>query len=139
MKQFFPPFRLLAAERGLSCRSFDSHMRSKLLQCGEDTHILQQVHDTRVYRGITRLGSARTESKFGVPRVEFEVFRKQKYWIEENTCDIVWTFWRPCSQSALPIVIRRPGNCAPLFEPLRPYECQLVLQGFEIKELAAVK
>jgi len=28
---------ILAAERRLNCRSFDSHMRSKLLQCGEDT------------------------------------------------------------------------------------------------------
>jgi len=26
----------------------------------------------------------------------------------------------------------------PLFAPLRPYECQLVLQGFEKKEIAAV-
>jgi len=31
---------ILAAERGLNCRSFDSHMRSKLLQCSEDTHTL---------------------------------------------------------------------------------------------------
>jgi len=43
---------------------------------------------------------------------EFEVFRKQMYCIEENTCDIVWTFWRPRSDSA-PVVIRRPGNSAP--------------------------
>jgi len=28
------------------------------------------------------------------------------YCIEESTCDIVWTFWRPGSHSALPVVIR---------------------------------
>jgi len=49
---------VLAAERGLNCRSFDSHLRSKLLQCGEDTHTLSQVHNTRLYRGVTRLDSA---------------------------------------------------------------------------------
>jgi len=30
------------------------------------------------------------------------------YYIEETTCDIVWTLWRPRSHSALPVVIRRP-------------------------------
>jgi len=49
---------ILAANRGLDCRSFDSHMRSKLLQCGDDTHTLSQVHDTRPYTGVTRLDSA---------------------------------------------------------------------------------
>jgi len=48
---------ILAAERGLNCRSFDSHMRSKL-QCGEDTHTLTWVHDARPSRGVTRLHSA---------------------------------------------------------------------------------
>jgi len=51
--------RILAAEHGLNCRSLDSHMQSKLLQCGEDTHTVSQVHDTRPYRGVTRLDSTR--------------------------------------------------------------------------------
>jgi len=50
---------------------------------------------------------------------EFEVFRKQMYCIEESTCDIVWTFRRPRSHSALSVVIRRPGNCSPLAPSLR--------------------
>jgi len=63
------------------------------------------------------------------------------YCTEESTCDIVWTFWRLRSYSALPVVIRCPGNCAPLaplVTPLRPYKCQLVLLGFEKNETAAV-
>jgi len=36
-----------------------------------------------------------------------EVFWEQMYCIEESACDIVGTFRRP-------IVIRHPGNCAPL-------------------------
>jgi len=34
-------------------------------------------------------------SKFGAPMFEFEVFRKQMYYIEESTYDIVGTFWHP--------------------------------------------
>jgi len=55
---------------------------------------------------------------------EFEVFRKQMYWIEENICDIFWTFWRPRSHSALPVVIRGPHSdsgpgelCPPRYDP----------------------
>ena len=44
---------------------------------------------------------------------EFEVFRKQMHCIEESTCDIVWTFWRSRSHSALPVVIRRRGIMTP--------------------------
>jgi len=33
--------------------------------------------------------------KFDAPMFEFEVFRKQMYCIEESTCDIVGSFWRP--------------------------------------------
>jgi len=87
-------------------------MQSKLLRRGEDTHPLSQVHDTRPYRGVTRLDSAL--GTFGATMVEFEVFRKQMYCIEESTCDLVLTFRRPRSHSALPVVIRRPGNSAPL-------------------------
>jgi len=36
-----------------------------------------------------------TRSKFGAPMFGFEVFRKQMYCIEENTCDIVWAFGAP--------------------------------------------
>jgi len=42
------PHHILAVERGLNSRSFDSHMRSKLLQCSVDTRTL---YDTRPYRG----------------------------------------------------------------------------------------
>ena len=72
---------------------------------------------------------------------EFEVFRKKMCCIEESTCDIVWTFWRPRSHSAFPEVIWRLGNYAHLssfVRPLRPYKCQLVLLGFEKNEAAAV-
>ena len=63
-----------------------------------------------------------TRSKFGAPIFEPEVFRKQMYWIEESTYDIVGTFRRPHSHSARPAVIRRPGICAPLVHPaLHPW------------------
>jgi len=51
------------------------------------------------------------------------------------------SFGAPLSDSALPVVIRRIGNYAPLLRlvtPLRPYKCQLVLLGFEKNETAAV-
>jgi len=55
---------------------------------------------------------------------EFEVFRKQMYCIEENICDIDWTFWHPRSHSALLVVIRRPHSdsapgelCPPRYAP----------------------
>jgi len=82
---------------------------------------------------------------FGAPVFEFEVFRKQMYGIEENTCDIVWTFWRPqqsfCSRrsDSEPRSDSAPGElCQPLATPLRQYKCQLVLLGFEKTEIAAV-
>jgi len=43
--------------------------------------------------GATRLDGARV--KLGAPVFEPEVFRKQMYCIEESTCDIFATFWRP--------------------------------------------
>ena len=39
-------YHMLVDERGLNYTSFDSHMQSKLLQCGTDSHTLSQVHDT---------------------------------------------------------------------------------------------
>jgi len=59
-------------------------MQSKLLQCGEDTRTLSQVHDTRPYRGVTRLDSPRGK-KQRTTMFEFEVLRKQMYCIEEIT------------------------------------------------------
>jgi len=47
----------------------------------------------------------------------------------------------PPSHSALPVVIRRLGNYAPLSPlttPLRPYKCQLVLLDSEKNETAPV-
>jgi len=61
----------------------------------------------------------RARSKFGAPMFESEVFRKQIYFIEDSTCDIVGSFRRPPLSSGdphlfgAPIVIRGLGNCAP--------------------------
>ena len=55
-------------------------------------------------------------SKFGAPVFELEVFRKQMYWIEESTCDIVETFRAPA-------VIQRPPQlfgARGIVPPLRP-------------------
>ena len=41
-------------------------------------------------------------SKFGAPRFEPEVFRKQMYSIEEGTCDIFGTIRRPGIVPACP-------------------------------------
>jgi len=41
-------------------------------------------------------------------------FRKQICCIDESTCDIVRTFWRPPQWFGTPIVIQRLGSCAPL-------------------------
>ena len=59
-------------------------------------------------------------SKFGASMFEFEVFRKQKYFIEESICDIVETFRRLLQWFGAPIVIRLPGNCAPLAPLVTP-------------------
>jgi len=45
---------------------------------------------------------------------EPEVFRKQIHCIEESAFDIVGTFQRPSQLFCAPIMIRRPGNYAPL-------------------------
>jgi len=45
---------------------------------------------------------------------EPEAFRKQMYCIEESTCEIVGTFWRPRSHSA-PGELRPP--CPPRYAP----------------------
>jgi len=66
-------------------------------------------------------------SKFGAPKLEPDVFRKQMYCTEECVFDIVGTFRRPRSHSTLPAVIwhphsdSAPGNCGPLTpSSLRP-------------------
>jgi len=64
------------------------------------------------------------------------------YYIEETTCDIAWTLWRPRSHSALPVVIRRPHSdsepgalCRPSLRPATV----LMSAGFEKKkEIAAL-
>ena len=53
-------------------------------------------------------------SNFGVPMFEPEVFRKQMYSTEESTCNTVGIF-------GVRMVIRRPGNFAPLPPSLRPF------------------
>jgi len=60
----------------------------------------------------------RARSKFGASMFEPEVFRKQMFSIEESTCDIVRIFRCPPQWFRAPIVIRRPGNRAPLVTPL---------------------
>ena len=52
--------------------------------------------------------------KFDAPMFEPEVIRKPMYCIEESTCDIVGSFRRPSHLFGAPVVIRRPGKCAPL-------------------------
>jgi len=44
----------------------------------------------------------KAKSKFGAVIFEPEFFRKQMYCIEECTCDIDGTFWRPYDHSAPP-------------------------------------
>jgi len=66
-KAAFPTICLLLSA-GLTAASFDSHMRSKLL-CGEDTHTLSQVNDTRPYRGVTRLDRTRGKKQVWRHRV----------------------------------------------------------------------
>jgi len=55
--------------------------------------------------------------------LESEVFQKQIYCIEESTCDIVGTFRRPLHSFGATIVIRLPGNGAPL--PLLVMPCKV--------------
>ena len=76
--------------------------------------IIVTAEDFLAYRGATRLDVPGARSKFGAPMFEPEVFRKQIYCVKDSTCDIVGAFRRP-------IVIRRPGNFAPL-TPLLVYE-----------------
>jgi len=55
---------IFAAERGFHCGSFDSHMRSKLLWCGEDTHTLSHrcmTHDRK--RQLVSLRFLKNEAK----------------------------------------------------------------------------
>ena len=59
-------------------------------------------------------------SKFGGPMFEPEVFQKQMYRIERSTCDIVRTFWLPPQSFGAPVMIRHPGNCAPLSPLVTP-------------------
>jgi len=46
-------------------------------------------------RNQAGLVASGVRSKFGAPIFEPDVFWKQIYRIEESTCDIVGTFWRP--------------------------------------------
>jgi len=52
-------------------------------------------------------------SKFDTLMFDPEVFRNHVQCIEEITCDIVGTFWRPA-------VIRRPGIVPPFLTPYAP-------------------
>ena len=72
-----------------------------------------------------------TRSKFGVPMFEFEVFRQQMDCIGECSCDIVGSFGRPCSHSTPPVVVRRPGNRAPLAPLVTPLSSSTQAFGFE--------
>jgi len=46
-------------------------------------------------RGVTTLHGTQARRRFGTPMFETEVFRKQKYCVEESACDIVGAFRRP--------------------------------------------
>jgi len=99
------------------------------LFAGTTTHTAQrrtsERYFTRGYEqrrdGVKMAPGAR--SKFGIPVLEPEVFRKQMYCIEKSrsACHIVGTYWQLPQSFATPILIWRPGNCAPLaplFTPL---------------------
>jgi len=58
-------------------------------------------------------------NKFGVPKFEPVVFRKQMHCIEESTCDIVGTFRRLPQAFGTLMMIRRTGKCYPLLPLLR--------------------
>jgi len=63
-------------------------------------------------------------SKSAAPMFGPELFRKQMYCIEESTCDILGTFWRPRSDSA-------PGNCSTLAPPRYAPDCNAHCNGFK--------
>jgi len=46
-------------------------------------------------RNVISLDGARAKKQVWRPVFEPDVFRKQMYCIDESTCDIVGTFWRP--------------------------------------------
>jgi len=76
-----------------------------------------------------------TRSKFGAPMFEPEVFRKQKYFTEESTCDIVDIFRRPSHWFCAPIMIRRPGACAPFTPSRYSHVCTVMLCSTKCKGL----
>jgi len=49
--------------------------------------------------------------------LEPEACRKQVYCIEEGICGFVGSFLRSPQSFGAPMVIRRPGNCAPFASP----------------------
>jgi len=66
------PHHILAVERGLNSRSFDSHMRSKLLQCSVDTRTLYDTRPCMTHDrtgGVTRLDSAQDKKQVWRPHV----------------------------------------------------------------------
>ena len=79
------------------------------------TIVMSSFPASAMHRGVTRLDGARgARNKFGTPMFTPEVFRKQIYCNEESTWDIVETFRGLPQWFGAPIVIRRPGNFAPL-------------------------
>jgi len=69
-----------------------------------------------------------TRNKFGASIFELEVFRQQMYCIEDSTCNIVGTFWRP-SQSlgvprsnSAPHCDFAPGELCPLLPLVTPLD-----------------
>jgi len=65
--------------------------------------------------GVASFGAPKGPPKqVGAPVFEPEVFWKQMHCIEESICDIVGTLRHTLQSFGAPIVIRRPGNCAPV-------------------------
>jgi len=72
------------------------------------------------------------------PMFEPDVFRKQMNCMEESICDIFGTLRRSAVICRLPqwfgapIVIKHPGNCAPLAPSLRPCTHQYVCRQYQM-------
>jgi len=72
---------------------------------------VQGRNEVRWYQG--------QETSLGPSYSNLRLF-ESKCAVEEITCDIAVTFRRPLQSFGAPIVIRRPGNCAPPCHPVTP-------------------
>jgi len=91
-------------------------------------HIQKLSKVVNVNRGVTMLDGARGKKQVWCPHIwtwgltEANVLNRRKY-----TCNIVGTFRRSPQWFGPPIVIRRPGNSAPLAPLVTPLSVKQVL------------